>query len=138
MERRQRKLRIVGLALIIIALLLGVYITVVYLAYQSGQELQAERAEQTRTAAIAVQVERAREEIAEGNHRLAMRRLEWVLEREPANATAIALMAEAQAAGATPAAPGQTETPEATPTVEATDGTPEADETEAARELPAC
>src|SRR5690606_28113734 len=69
------------------------------------------------------------------NHRLAMRRLEWVLEREPENATAIALMAEAQAAGATPTAPGQTETPEATPTVEPADGTPEADETEAAREL---
>lgn len=135
MERRQRRLRIVGLALIVIALLLGVYITVAYLAYQSGQELQATRVEQTRTAAIAVQVERAREEIAEGNHRLAVRRLAWVLEREPENALAVELLAEAQAAGATPTAPGQTGTPEATPTGEPADGTPEADETEAAREL---
>lgn len=135
MERRQRTLRILGLALIVVALLLGVYITVAYLGYQSGQELQATRVEQTRTAAIAVQVERARGEIAEGNHRLAVRRLEWVLEREPGNAVAQELLLEAQEAGATPTPPGATETPDATPTEGAADGTPQADETAAAREL---
>ena len=73
MERRQRKLRIVGLALIIIALLLGVYITVVYLAYQSGQELQVSA--RNRHERRHCRTGGAGEEIAEGNHRLAMRRL---------------------------------------------------------------
>jgi hypothetical protein len=135
MERRQRLLRVFGLALIVIALLLAVYMTVAYLGYQSGQELQATRAEQTRTAAIMTQVDRAREEIDEGNHRLAVRRLEWVLEREPENAAALELMALAQANSQTPTPTGVTATPELTPTAEATAGTPQADQIQAAREL---
>lgn len=135
MEGRQRRIRLFGLALIVMALLLGVYITIAYLGYQSGQELQATRVEQTRTAAIAVQVARARGEIAEGNHRLAIRRLEWVLEREPENGAAQELLAAAQAASETPAPAEATDTPEVTPTGTPAGVTPEAGEEEAAREL---
>ncbi|MDT8305938.1 MAG: hypothetical protein RRC07_08390 [Anaerolineae bacterium] len=112
MATRPRLLRLFGFALIVIAVLLAVYVTVAYLAYQSGQELGATRIAETRSAAVHVQLERAEAEIGEGNPRLALRRLEWVLEREPANELAQQLQAEAQRALQTPTPNSATATPE--------------------------
>lgn len=134
MAARPRLLRLLGFALIVVALLLGVYVMVAYLAYQSGQELGATRIAETRTAAIAVQTDRAKNDIGEGNYRLALRRLEWVLEREPDNSFAQQLQALAVGALQTPTPGGATATPET-----ASDGpTPTPDNTgdaTAAREL---
>jgi hypothetical protein len=134
MASRPRLLRLLGFGLIVLALLLGVYVMVAYLAYQSGQELGATRIVETRTAAIAVQIDRAKIEIGDGNYRLALRRLEWVLAREPENSFAQQLQALAVSALQTPAPGGTTATPET-----ATGGpTPTADRTgeaTAAREL---
>lgn len=131
MATRPRPLRLFGFALIVIAVLLAVYVTVAYLAYQSGQELGATRIAETRSATITIQLERAEAELGEGNPRLALRRLEWVLEREPGNELALQLRTDAQRALQTPTPSGATATPETvTPAA-----TPAAGEAVAAREV---
>lgn len=133
MISRPPLIRFVGIALIVIALLLAVYVIIAYLAYQSGQELAVTRIEETRSAGIAIQLQRARDEIAEDNYRLALRRLEWILEREPQNELALQLQTEAQTALQTPPPTGATATLEAVATE--TVATPGAGQAEAAREL---
>jgi hypothetical protein len=133
MISRPPLIRLVGIALIVIALLLAVYVTIAYLGYQSGQELAVTRIEETRSAGISIQLERARDEIAGQNYRLALRRLEWILEREPQNELALQLQAEAQTAVETPAPSSLTATPEEVATEPR--GTPAAAEAEPAREL---
>ena len=116
MAGKSRFLRLSGFVLISLALLLGLYTIVAYLAWQSGQTLRAERIEEDRESALETQVVRAREEIVAGNYRLALRRLEWVLEREPGHQEAIALQAEAQRSLVLSSA----STPTSAPTIPAT------------------
>lgn len=107
MKVRPRWLRLLGTGLILVAVILGLYTLAAYLGWQSGEELRAERVTRERQEQVETQLTRARDEIQEGNHRLALRRLEWVLEQEPDHAEAQALYDEAQAAlgeDATPAA----------------------------------
>lgn len=111
MVSRPPLIRLVGLGLIAIALLLTVYVIIAYLGYQSGQELAVTRIAQTRSAGIAIQLERARAELDDGNARLALRRLEWVLEREPQNELALQLQSAAQGALQTPTPDGAAPTP---------------------------
>lgn len=116
MAGKRRFLRLSGVFLIALALLLGLYTVIAYLGWQSGQTLRVERIQQEQATAIETQVAHAREEIAAGNYRLALRRLEWVLEKEPDSASALALQEEArQALDASSAA-----TPTTAPTLPAT------------------
>lgn len=98
MPANRRVIRLAGFLLIALALLLGLYTLVGYLAWQSGESLRAERVQEERASALATQVTRAREEIERGNYRLALRRLEWVLEQDPAYPRAAALREVAQSA----------------------------------------
>ncbi|HSM55763.1 MAG TPA: hypothetical protein VK879_06365 [Candidatus Sulfomarinibacteraceae bacterium] len=105
MSSRPRKLRLLGIVLIAVAVVLGVYTLVAYLGWQSGQSLRSEQIEERRAEELATQITRAEEDMAADNHRLAIRRLEWVLEQEPGHSQAAALLTEARATIAQTRAP---------------------------------
>jgi hypothetical protein len=92
----RRLLRGVGLLMVFIAILLGVYGTVAYAAWQRGQTLRVENAQHALEEQIINQINLARGDIANGNFALATRRLDWVLERDPDSAEAQSLHSEAQ------------------------------------------
>ena len=116
MADNSRFLRLSGFFLITLALLLGLYTFIAYLGWESGQTLRVERIAEERAAALETQVAHAREDVESGNYRLALRRLEWVLEKEPGYDGALALQEEAQQALAEDSVP----TPTAEPTAPAT------------------
>lgn len=91
-------MRLVGTILIAAALLLALYTAIAYTAWQSGQSLREQRVEEERSTEVANQLSRAQEEMEAGNFRLALRRLEWVLEQDPDHSQARALWDEAQSA----------------------------------------
>ena len=100
--------RLLGLLLIVIAVLVALYILVGYAAWQSGQSIRSEREETLIAEQLARQVSLAQEDISQGSYNLALRRLEWILERDPGNADAEAVKRQAEAAlktALTPAAP---------------------------------
>lgn len=126
MTANPRFLRILGIILVAVALLLGTYTLVAYLGWQSGQSLREQRLEQERAQELNEQMARARQEIGDGNFRLAQRRLEWVLEQEPGHAEAQELLEQARGsmsgtrrpdAGQSAANPGATATATVTTTV---------------------
>ncbi|MFW5941067.1 MAG: hypothetical protein ACOCXI_04660 [Chloroflexota bacterium] len=134
MSSRPHRLRLLGIALIAIAVVLGVLTLVAYLGWQSGQSLRTEQIEESRAAELANQISRAEEDMAADNHRLAIRRLEWVLEQDPEHSQATALLAEAQGALAQTRAPSpDNNSVEATATAAITD-TVGSEEEEAASE----
>ncbi|MCB9421312.1 MAG: hypothetical protein H6667_16030 [Ardenticatenaceae bacterium] len=90
--------RLVGLLLIIVAVLLGWFLLVGYLGWQSGQTAMIEEREAELTAQISRQIDLARENIGQGSYNLALRRLEYVLELDPENSDALSLRKQAQAA----------------------------------------
>lgn len=89
-------MRLVGLVFIGIALLLAIYGTVGFLAFQRGQELSLEYARQDQAEQVVKQINLARGDIEDENFARAMSRLEWVLEREPESEDALALHTEAE------------------------------------------
>jgi hypothetical protein len=100
--------RLAGLLLLLLAVVAAVYIAVGYFAWQSGQDLRAERLSQQKSEQLIRQVSLAQEDIAGGSYNLAIHRLDWVLERDAGNSEAAALRLQAQAAlktALTPAAP---------------------------------
>lgn len=91
-ERRPRPLvRLFGLFLLLFSVFLATYLVVAYLAFESGQALRTEQEATARAAEITHQIELARANLAEGSHNLALTRLDWVLERDPANEEALVL-----------------------------------------------
>lgn len=95
-SRRQILFRVIGLVLITLAIVLGVYGMVAYVAWQRGQ---AERVENLRLALedeLEKQLDFARSDVEAGNFALALRRLDWILERNPAYSGASSLRQEAQ------------------------------------------
>lgn len=118
-----RTARIVGVALIVLSVVLGWLLLVGFLGYQSGERQLAARQENELLTSLERQTTLAAENIDQGNAQLALRRLEWVLAREPANREALRLQEAAQqalnqSAAPTPvqAAPAPTIPPEPTPT----------------------
>jgi len=91
-------IRLLGLLLIIVAALAALYILVGYTAWQSGQSIRTEREETQNSEQLARQVDLAQEDISQGSYNLALRRLEWVLEKDPSNADAEAIKQQAEAA----------------------------------------
>jgi hypothetical protein len=85
---RRRRSRLIGLLLIVVAVLSAYYLIIIYLGWQSGQQLLSQRQEQQLTGQVARQVELAQSDIEAENHGLALRRLEWVLARDPQNGAA--------------------------------------------------
>jgi len=122
MARRPRALRLVGIALIVAALLLGFYTTVAYLGLRSGRTLRTEQLHEEQAAELANQLTHAREDIANGNYSLAERRLEWILEQDSQYSEARALLVSVQIAVSetrnpvTPDSSEATVTPGETPT----------------------
>ncbi len=112
--------RLFGLLLIIAAALAALYGSIGYAAWQSGQSIRSEREETLLSEQLARQVSLAQEDINQGSYNLALRRLEWVLERDPANSDAQAVKRQAEAAlktALTPAVPPTTTAlPEPSPT----------------------
>jgi hypothetical protein len=119
-ERSWSSARLVGLILIIVAGLVALYALVGYMAWQSGEAIRNEREQSQQAEQAARQVSLAQEDIAQGSYYLALRRLEWVLQRDPDNEDAQAARRQADAAlktSLTPAAPASpTPLPEPTPT----------------------
>lgn len=91
-------MRLLGLALIIAAALTAVYLTVGYFAWQSGQTLREQQLEAQRAEQLTRQLDLARTNLTEGSYNLALRRVEWVLERAPDNDDAQALQRQVEAA----------------------------------------
>ena len=112
--------RLLGLILIVIAGLVALYALVGYAAWQSGETIRNEREESQQAEQAARQVSLAQEDIAQGSYNLALRRLEWVLQRDPDNKDAQTVRRQADAAlktALTPAAPASpTPIPEPSPT----------------------
>jgi tetratricopeptide (TPR) repeat protein len=93
---RRRRARLIGLFLILIAVLAAYYLFIIYLGWQSGQQLLSQRQEQQVTTQLARQVELAQADIAAEKYALAQRRLEWVLARDPHDGLAQQLYNEVQ------------------------------------------
>jgi hypothetical protein len=122
---RRSRSRLAGLLLIILATLLAYYLVIIYLGWQSGQQLLAERQEQQFVGQLARQLALAQSDMEQENYVLALRRLEWVLAREPQNDSARNLYATAQEHlhVAQPAPSGQTQvTPTSAPLPSPTPG----------------
>lgn len=122
----RRTARLVGISLIVFSVIMAWLLLVSFLGYQSGQQQLNNRQQSELLTNLERQTTLAAENISQGNYALALRRLEWVLTREPDNQKALQLQAEATQALATQnqmaAAPTATTasqptaTPEPTPT----------------------
>lgn len=108
--------RVIGIILIALAVVIGVYGTVAYLAWQRSQEAQAEEARALLQQEIGEQLTLAGQDMAAGNLQLARRRLEWILQRQPGHAASLQLLSEIESRLALP-----TPTPRPTPTQRAVD-----------------
>ncbi len=122
----RRTTQLIGIGLIVLAVVMAWLLLVGYLGYQSGQTQLTTRQQTELAANLERQTTLAAENMSEGNYTLALRRLEWVLSREPQNREALRMQAEASQALAaqsqpaiTPATatpPQPTATPEPSPT----------------------
>jgi len=120
-EQHSRPLaRLIGIILIVVAVLVALYAVVGYTAWQSGEAIRKEREESQQAEQAARQLSLAQEDIAQGSYHLALRRLEWILQRDPDNKEAQAVRRQADAAlktALTPIAPASpTPPPEPSPT----------------------
>lgn len=131
MANKPRLLRLLGILLIAAAVLLAFYTSILYLGWQSGESLREERIQQTRSAELATQLDRAQEDMQQENYVLALRRLEWVLDQDPGDSQAQTLLEEAETALAEtrtrPGAGAATATPAATRTTVEGEGNEEAE-----------
>ncbi len=120
-RKKRRSVRIAGLLLIIFSVLVGWFLLVAFLGWQSGQQALQDK----QLAQLERQITLAEENIAQGNYQLALTRLEWVLERDSGSTQALLLQEQALAGiGATPeptpvtavtVTPASTRLPTATP-----------------------
>lgn len=114
-------MRLAGLLLIIFSVLVGWFLLIAFLGWQSGQRQLQDR----QVAQLDRQITLAQADIEQENYQLALTRLEWVLERDPNSADAQTLQTVAFAGlGATPeptpvtavtVTPAPTRLPTATP-----------------------
>ena len=88
-------LRVLGYIFIGLAVLIAVYGTVFFVAWDRGQVQRSQEEQTALDSELEKQMNLAREESAAGNYELAIRRLEWVLERDPDYPGAVALHEQA-------------------------------------------
>jgi len=120
-QKKRRTVRIAGLLLIIFSVLVGWFLLIAFLGWQSGQKVLQDK----QFAQLDRQIALAEENISQGNYQLALTRLEWVLERDSGSAQAQSLRDQALAGiGRTPeptpvtavtVTPASTRLPTATP-----------------------
>lgn len=115
-------LRFAGAALLVIAVVIGVWTAAGLYGWQSGEEVRATETADKQATDVAQQVTLAEEDITAENYTLALRRAEWVLTRQPLNESALAIQGEVQQRlNITPTfTPLPSATPTATPLVTAT------------------
>ncbi len=114
--RRRRIFRILGVIFVALAILLAVYGTVFNFAWQQGQALQADNARFALEEEMASQLAYAEEDISAGNFALALRRLDWISERDPGYAGLDSLRTDALEGETTgPAGPTPSPFPTITP-----------------------
>lgn len=111
--RRRRLFSFIGFGFIALALLLIVYGSVFDFAWQRGQSLRTEKERLALQEELANQLNFAKEDLKVGSYNLAVRRLDWILERDSDYPEARALRQEALAGGSTQPTP--TPFPTATP-----------------------
>ena len=85
-------LRVLGYLFIGLAVLLAIYGTIFLVAWDKGQVQRAEEEQTALDSELEKQMTLAQEESTSGNYELALRRLEWILERDPDYPGASALM----------------------------------------------
>jgi hypothetical protein len=90
------KKRVIGLLLIILAVIIAWFLLVAYAGWQSGERLLTQRQEEALASQLAHQINLASEDITQEKYNLALRRLEWVIIRDPQNQEALSLQTEAQ------------------------------------------
>ena len=122
----RRIVRTVGLLLIILSVVVAWFLLIGYLGWRSGEELLAEKQATALAEQVTHQKELAAEDLAQEKYDLALRRLEWVLQKAPDDEQALSMQTEANnnlnsLLTPTPVSMS-TPTPEPTPLPEATAG----------------
>lgn len=84
--------------LIVLSVVVGWYLIIAFLGWQSGQARLAEQRQRLLQEQLDRQVSLAQDDIDQGKYTLAIRRLDWVLDRAPAREDALALRQDAQSA----------------------------------------
>lgn len=115
---RRRLFRIIGFGLIGLSILLAIYGTVVYIAFERGQALSVENARQALEEEMDRQMTNARKDVEDGNYSLALRRLDWINTRQPEFPGLEALQQEARVGMESHLTPTPPQTPSRTPQVE--------------------
>jgi len=115
---RRRLFRIIGFVLIGLSILLAIYGTVVYTAFQRGQALRVENARQALEGEMDRQMTNARKDVEDGNYSLALRRLDWIMVRQPEFPGLDTLLQEARAGVESRLAPTPPPIPSRTPRTE--------------------
>lgn len=119
MNRPKSSLRLVGVILLALFALVVFYGTVAYVAWQSGQIDRSRAGQEALNAEIARNIELARSDLQAGNLALAERRIDWLLQQNVDDPTALALQATLQARRfvVTPAPVTTRSTPTPAPTI---------------------
>jgi hypothetical protein len=94
--RKRIVFRLVGFALLLLALILAIYGVVAYSAWQRGQIISTENEQQALDSEMRNQFNLASEEIDSANFSIAIRRLEWVLAQNDAYPGAQDLLEQAR------------------------------------------
>jgi len=97
-KRRRRRFIALGIFFVTLAVLVAVYGTVAYIAWQRGQSERIESELAARDEELASQMDYARENISAKNYSLALRRIEWILDRDSQYPGADELLHQAQTA----------------------------------------
>ena len=95
---RRKIYRILGVFFLTLAFLLAFYGSLAGLAWREGEAQRNEALQSELDEQLTTQLDLAQSDIGNGNYQLALRRLEWVLQRQPNNAPALSMQAEAEEA----------------------------------------
>jgi hypothetical protein len=110
--RRPRLLvRLIGLSLVIFSVFLATYLVVAYFAFETGRKEARQQATDSRNEQISRQIELAGQDLEEGNYRIALARLDFVLAEAPDNSRAQDLRRQVIAIEAAAAIPQPTPEP---------------------------
>jgi hypothetical protein len=97
-NNRRLILGITGVVLIAVAIAMATFSIVSYVAVQQAEEEQAEESRRVLLNELENQMSLARDNFAESNLELALKRLEWILDLDPGYAEAVQLLGEVQSA----------------------------------------
>jgi len=123
----RRGLRVLGYLFIGLAILIAIYGTIVFVAWDRGQVRRVREEQTALDSELKNQMNLAQEETAVGNYGLALRRLKWIVDRDPNYPGASELMAQVALNLDKPSTP--------TPILKET-STPAAEETPASDSVP--